>query len=63
MRFSELVGVCHGLMLAINNSVQRVICERDSLEVIRLLQDPDHSHMYVYASLLVKTFWVKVAYS
>jgi hypothetical protein len=46
-------------MLAINNSTQRVICETDSLEVLRLLQDPDHSHMHVYASLLVKIFGLK----
>jgi len=47
--FAELCGVYHGLMLVINNSIQRLICETDSLEVLRLLQDPDHSHMHVYA--------------
>jgi hypothetical protein len=57
--FVELFGVYHGLMLAINNSTQRVICETYSLEVLRLLQDPDHSHMHVYAYLLVKIFGLK----
>jgi len=57
--FAELFGVYHGLMLVISNSIQRVICETDSLEVFRLLQDPDHSHMHVYAFLLVKIFRIK----
>ena len=46
-------------MLLINNFVQRVIYETDSLEVLRLLQVPDHSHMCVYTSLLVKIFGLK----
>jgi len=46
-------------MLTINNSTQQVICETDFLEVICLLQDPDHSHMHVYVSLLVKIFGLK----
>jgi hypothetical protein len=52
--FAELFGVYHGLMLVINNSIQRVICETNSLEVLCLVQDPDHSHMHVYPYLLVK---------
>jgi hypothetical protein len=57
--FAVLFGVYHGLMLVISNSIQQVTCETDSLEVFRLLQDPDHSHMHVYASLLVKIFGLK----
>jgi len=57
--FAELFGAYHGLMLVMNNSIQRVICETDSLEVLHLLQDPDHSHMHVYVSLLVKIFGSK----
>ena len=57
--FAELFVVCYGLMLSINNFIQRVICEIDSLEVIYLFQDPDHSHMHVYSSLLVKIFGLK----
>lgn len=57
--FAELFGVYHGLMLVINNSIQQIICETYSLEVFRLLQDLDHSHMHVYASLLVKIFGLK----
>lgn len=41
--FAELFGVYQGLMLVINNSIQRVICETYSLKVLHLLQDPDHS--------------------
>jgi hypothetical protein len=51
--FAELFGVYHGLMLVINT---------DSLEVLNLLQHPDHFHMHVYASLLLKIFRVKGAY-
>ena len=59
MLFAELFGVYLGLMLVISNSIQRVICETDSLEVFCLLQDLDHSHMHVYASLLVMIFGLK----
>jgi len=51
--------VYHGLLLVINNFIQHVICETYFLEVLCLLQYPKHSHMYVYASLLVKIFGLK----
>jgi len=46
-------------MLVINNSNQQVIYKTDSLEVLCLLQDSDHSLMHVYVSLLVKIFGLK----
>jgi hypothetical protein len=54
---AELFGVYHGLMLVINNSIQQVIYQTNSLEVLHLLQYPDPSH--VYASLLMKIFVLK----
>jgi hypothetical protein len=57
--FAKLFEVYHCLMLVINNSIQRVICETNSLEVRCLLQNPDHSHMHLSASLLVKIFRLK----
>jgi len=41
-------------MLVINNYIQRVICETNSLKVLHLVQHFDHSYMHVYVSLLVK---------
>ena len=57
--FAELFRVYHGLMLVINNYIQRVICETDSFEVLCLLQNSYHSHMHVYASLLANIFGLK----
>lgn len=46
----------NGLILIINNSIQRVMCETNSLEVLHILQHLDHWNTHVYASLLIKIF-------
>jgi len=43
-------------MVIINNSIQQVICETNSLEVLHILQHLDDLNTHVYASLLVKVF-------